>query len=242
MNNQENKLNYSCPKCGSICEYALDFNGLCKECFKAEQKKQLVPIKLEGVGCYNCSQVKIDSLWRNRQELEHKVEKMIKNQINSDIKAQFSIRIREEDYRRFFRRNKVRVTYKAKFENIFVGESDLFLSIHPKLCPECRKKLSGNLNEAILWIRPKTDVNETIQRILQEIEKIFYEEGRGEYINIKRMSKGIDIFLSSKIIAEKIIGVLRNNFSLQIQSYSTKKKDETLEKTRTVKKTKILVK
>lgn len=230
------ELSYRCPKCGNPSTYSPKRRGLCETCFKLEQKEKLDSFEIKSEICYNCGRVKIGDLWLERIDLNRKLRKRIEDKI-AEVSVHFSLS--KKEYERLIKKKVHSFTYKAEANGIPIGECNFLLTLQPQLCRECSKKLSGNLNEAVLRIRISGEVEAKLNRVLQEIRKIFAKEGRGEYIDVKKVSQGIDIFLSSSEMSNKIEGVLRNLFSAEIESYSEKKKDETLGKTITTKKVRI---
>lgn len=230
------ELSYRCPKCGNLSKFSPQFEGLCENCFKLEEKEKLNSFEIKSEICYNCGRVQMGGLWLGRIDLNRKLRKRIEDKTDN-ISVQFSLS--KEEYRQLIRKRTHSFTYKAEAKGISIGKGNFLLNLQPQLCQECSKKLSGNLNEAILHIRASGEVEAKIDRAIQEIRRIFAKEGRGEYIDFKKVSKGIDVSLSSREISNKIEGVLRNLFSAEIESYSEKKRDETLGKTRTIKKVKL---
>lgn len=230
------ELSYRCPKCGNSSTYSPKRGGLCENCFKLEQKKKLNSFEIKSEICYNCGRVKIGDLWLGRIDLNRKLRKRIEDKIEG-VSVHFSLS--KDEYEILIRKKVHSFTYKAEANGIFIGKCNFLLNLQPQLCQECSKKFSGDLNEAVLYIRVSDEIEAKMERVIQEIKRIFAKGGRGEYIEVEKVSKGIDVFLSSREMSKKIEGVLRNRFSAEIESYSEKKKDETLGKTRTIKKVKI---
>ncbi|NIQ04855.1 MAG: hypothetical protein GWO20_03705 [Candidatus Korarchaeota archaeon] len=231
------KAHYHCPVCGEPCQYSAKRGGLCKKCFRDKKSNELHLVKVKAKLCYNCGRVKIGGVWLEREGLQEKLENITEERIGYSVQCPLT----QEEYGKLFQHKNVTLKYSAKAKGIDIGENQLSFSVLPTICPKCRKKLTGNLNEAILHIRANDNVDEKINQALEEIRKIFYNEGRGEYIDVQKVSKGIDIRLSDRSIGRKIEGALRNSLSAKITAYSVKRREEDLGETRTIRKTKILL-
>lgn len=233
------KRKYTCPNCGDTCQYSPKFDGLCKRCFISKHREQLANVEIDAGICYSCGRIQIDTLWLKRKKLLYKLEKYLEERMeNISVECVIS----KKKYSNLIKRKKHVFNYKAKVKGLPIGENNFLLNLHPQLCQECSRKFSGNLNEVILHIRTSKDVKAKMNRIMRETRKIFAEEGRGEYINIREVSKGIDISLSDRAIGDKIEGMLRSLFTpKKISEYSEKKKDKTIGKTVTIRKVKFIL-
>lgn len=231
------KVHYHCPVCGEPCQYSAKRGGLCKKCFRDTKSRELKAVKMRGKVCYNCGRVKIGGVWLEREGLQEKLEKITEKKIGYSVRCPLP----RDKYVELLQHKKVNLTYYAKVKEIDIGTHQLSFTVLPKICPKCRKKLTGSLNEVILHIRANDNVDEKIAQALKEMQKIFYNEGRGEYIDVQKVSNGIDVRLSDRKIGKKIEGALRNALSAKIKAYSVKKRDEDLGEMRTVRKTKILL-
>lgn len=239
MNASEDiETSYHCPRCGRDCKFSKKLNGLCRDCFNKEKEKGVKAISLRAKLCYNCGKIKINNVWNTRKELPQKLCQIVEGKLNAVAECSILNGVNEE----LFGRKEIAFTYQAKTEGMVIGQNEIVLTLQSELCEVCKKKLAGELNTAILRIRARKNIDTKMRQVLDKVKEIFYAEGRGEYIKVEKVSNGIDIFLSSVAIAKKIEGSLRNSFSTEIESFSVKKKDEDLDKIRTIKKKTIRLK
>lgn len=200
--------NKFCPKCGKEIEQGLGARGLCKECYKDEEKIAQVPEKIKISQCPRCDSYLYRGDWKQYEGQKELIAVVLGDYENIE---QGSFRESEEE-----QSLQLTLTAKKKMAGHDVKQKlETEIKIKNRLCPICQKIESGYY-EAIIQLRERDGLgaeDDTLEFILNE------NKGRKEKENfisrVKEVKEGHNLYVSSRKYAEKLLKVLEEAYSLE---------------------------
>jgi nonsense-mediated mRNA decay protein 3 len=183
-----------CPKCGKWTDKLI--NGVCEDCQEIKIHKKSDGLEI----CKRCGKIKHKGVFK-KISIEDALKQLYKEKIKNVKNLEF------------------KDNYYILFEFEFEGKK-FKDSAHIKyvVCPDCMRQ-SSNYYEAIIQIR-SNDFEDLCNFIAEYVEK-HNNEPRCFITKLDLRKEGIDIYLGSKKIANKIIRELkkRNKYIIK-ESYS----------------------
>ena len=192
-----------CPKCGKKGE-GFGKRNLCRECWKEENEIVEIPDTVKVEVCPHCGFMKHKNRWIEVDNDSEIISKTLNKYIKDyDAEAEFE---REEDL------IEVDLILRKDLEGEKVSQkAKVDIKEEKQQCPECSRRVSGYF-KTIMQLR-----GENLEQALRDIEKRSESlQDRRNYVSkVETVSDGYDIYLSSKEITQKILKVLKDNYSLE---------------------------
>ena len=175
---------------------------LCRECFLAKELNIELPGSIDLDYCTKCSSVFLRGSWQHFDRLAVAITEVVTKNIKGnlkDIERRLGEPIKTSFDIKASGKHEYSVTVSFRYGNFSLHKRTR-VNLRKTTCPKC-SRLSASYYEAILQIRGNFD-----PKVVGRIEKAV--EGYGdEYAFVTRVAQvrgGVDIYLGSKKVAEKI--------------------------------------
>lgn len=234
-----------CYRCGALeDEKGPLIEGLCSECFLAENPPIKVPEKIELKICERCGAYFLKNTWRDIE----------KNPASEYLEASKEIATAEAEflqrdsagirYVNFEDSKDVDISFKAEFSSSetiilnmevigkYFDSQEMFLSDQVKIevdlvrttCGVCERQSSGYY-EAVLQVRGEEEISEEkISKVSRALRKKIIEahsRSREEFVSkVKKKHGGMDLYTSSARLARKLARFLKKEYGADMDESS----------------------
>lgn len=230
------KMHYHCPICGKETEYNVELEGLCENCYRNKYKVKIsVPFKIEIKICPLCGRIRYGKDW-----VRPSIEKFQRIIISSLKKRKelsgYDISIALPEKRislsdMLLSDSQLIIPIRLIRETILIQELPLIVNSKKQVCPLCMKKQTGSLFAYVIHIRfPKKQANTHLRRIDKVLRKISKYVTMEDFIDIQKISGGLDIKVSSGSLGRKIVNMLTQALNTEAREYTERKYDTILKK------------
>lgn len=178
-----------CFLCGKETEKLIE--GYCKECFEKEFQLVKVSKEIEIIKCNKCEKFQFKNKWVD--ELDEAIVKNVKK-LGDDVKVKVHVL-----------NGKVHVYAKGFIKGHEKQETyHVDVKIKKIICKDCSRS-GGGYYEAVLQLRGNTtdDILELIEKTLEK------SRNRKAFYKTKELKEGIDYYVGSKSVANKLAETLR---------------------------------
>ncbi|MBN2518687.1 MAG: 60S ribosomal export protein NMD3 [Candidatus Altiarchaeota archaeon] len=201
-----------CPNCGKKSEVDM----LCKECFLRKKLRLELPNSLGFEYCTRCSSAKMSGKWVEFDQIEDAVAELVTKNAKGnleEIEEKLGEVLALDLDVIYVGGQEYSATISLEYGN-FLLERKTKVIVKKVSCPSCSKK-SGGYFEAVLQIRGDFDP-QIVEKIEKRIEK---SKDQNAFITkITRVRGGIDIYIGSKKVAEKIARSFRTEAEIKKSS------------------------
>jgi len=204
-----------CPGCGR--QGGVRIRGLCIQCFIREYVVPGLPDRLTGEVCRRCGSVRMGGRWSSPSyTLEEAVSKFLSHAIGrlkiSSGQVNVSITAYElETKPDWTTKIKVELTGTLEGEQA-VAHKLLTIRLEPSVCPRCTIYASGEY-DTVIQVRG-IDAGKAM-----EILRMILENSplAGDVIEVAPVKRGIDVYLSHRGAASKLIKMLSKKLDLNVR-------------------------
>jgi NMD protein affecting ribosome stability and mRNA decay len=197
-----------CPKCGKETDSLLGPRGLCSDCFNETADLIDLPDEITFSQCTHCGNYRVHNTWNEFESDQQLVFDLLKPHEKEEIEMSASFRKKGEKY-----------IVNVLMEDIVDGKH-IQQTHEIELIPEktqCRKcaNFHGGAYDAIVQIRGT--MTEAMFGTMMDKASDFTNKDRSHYIaNVEEQDGGYDIYTSTTTMANKLIDILRENFTVDI--------------------------
>jgi nonsense-mediated mRNA decay protein 3 len=173
--------------------------GYCEECYNKEFKLIELPKEVSLKVCRHCSKIEEKNKWKDISPEEFVIKNEVKI-LGKNVKLEIK---REEDVLIISAIGNLEKSEKIKREVY-----EVVLKIKKSVCPFCSKK--GRYFESVMQLRGNFSDKEInfIKKVLDASENTFY--------NIKKVKKGIDIYINRKFVAKRISKIVSRKYKCEV--------------------------
>ena len=235
-------MSYFCPSCGNPTEYRSELEGLCENCYR--KKYTLVikaPPRLSLKICPFCRKIQFGKTWikpnlKNFHMVILSRIKKLKLFKSYDVKTYFEANV-QEIIDNLLAGEQLIISLSVYKAGIKIQDLPIRVSAQKQICPLCMKKLTGSYYEYVIHIRFSRKKNkEFVTKVINIISNVVKSYPTSDIVDIKKISRGLDIRTSSQNIGRRIVQALSNLLGAEPRQYSERKYDQTLGKHVTVRK------
>ena len=229
-------ISYRCPSCGKETEYREELEGLCVACFRKKHQINISgPIRLTIKICPICYRIFFGSSWRKPSI--HLISQIISKEIKKNkplrnyeisLPEDFNARELIED---LLSENSIIINVNLEKKSVSIQSVQILITPKKQVCPICMKKLTGSYYEFVIHVRfPRKEK----KRFFDIIDQVIRRFSRGipldEVIDIKRLSSGLDIRISSRDLGRRLLVLLENVLNTKSREYVERRFDSSLKK------------
>ena len=201
--------NKFCPKCGKEADKI--FDGMCINCLFEKKRTIKIPSIFFVKRCKRCSKWFLGKIKSER--IEDIIDPEIQKILNSAKSAESGIKYM--NYR--VADGKVYLSLKFDFNGIQKSEEhEVEIKEQVKTCQYCAMAGTRYYN-AILQIRgPKEIIGEALKEVIKRVAEM-KSDNLAFISDIKKMKRGADVYIGSKVAARKASRALKSRFNAKLR-------------------------
>jgi len=202
------ELSKFCPRCGQETEKLYgDKKQLCSECYPEKNQLLDIPKKVEIKVCSVCGRMKHHGKWREEYTVQEQMSLAFSDFGEEDVDMELQF-WEEEDEEDLF----VRV---HGFKDEIHEETDTQLEFDQVQCHDCAK-FNGGFFKAKIQLRGN-NLKPVTEDIVDKSAEITNENRKDFLSNVEKVDGGYDYYLSTEGMNKKILTMLRDRYSPEIE-------------------------
>ncbi|MHA1615900.1 MAG: NMD3-related protein [Candidatus Njordarchaeales archaeon] len=235
-------MSYRCPLCGKKTQYRTELHGLCEDCYaKIHGTRIREEPKVTVTICNLCQRIKFGNSWikPTQENLKTVVRSSLKKmKPYKDRKYDFHFaEISRELLREAFEEGEIVIPFQLLLNNMVIKETQVTVNFAKAICPLCMKKKMGSYFEYVIHVRfSGSKMRDYINEINKVLNIALSHADPSVFIDVRKVSKGLDIRVSDRRIGRLITQQLRNRLMAEVHEYSERRFDATLKKQVIIKK------
>ncbi|MHA1150030.1 MAG: NMD3-related protein [Promethearchaeota archaeon] len=224
--------NRFCAICGKNINKDAPHFGMCLGCYLKENPLFILPAKYSFKSCVECRSYsknegwvipKDDDIFATTQEILTK--DLLKTYISKQ-NLEFTFYVREESFeyssRHLLKGFILEITGYNIDQPKFKSKQSIKINLENSLCKNCSNLLGGMFFLAIIQLRVIDEkqynfLGNVIDDIHKFVEKVFEKDPKHYISNIEDQKNGVDLYLSSNEIMNKIISYLRGKYHFMLK-------------------------
>lgn len=190
-----------CFVCGKKTDKLIE--GYCEDCYNEKFKLIEAPKRVYVTLCPKCGMIRQENKWVDKEIDDIIIEKIKIH--GRDVK----LKIEKNDIAKIYAKGFLDRSKKIKEET-----REVELKIDKLVCPNCSKRF-GEYYESVIQLR-----GNITDEVLDSIDSLVlseYQKNKKAFYRIENVKGGVDLFLGSKSIANRIENLLSKRYKSEIK-------------------------